>query len=142
MVQINQDPFEMVPSGGSPRTGTGLASRSIGAITAAESRDERQISLSAPAKPSFCEPRQLTLFSSGESSSTTAASKASAALCSATKVRTNRRSLSDRLTSSLITAGLVKGITPSSIRQLSGQPIRVLAFDVLAGGDAASPKRA
>ena len=65
-------------------------------------------------------------------------SRASNAACSATKGRTSRRSLSDRLTRSLIDAGLVCGTTPSSIRQLSGQPIRVLAFDTLAGPAVAS----
>lgn len=48
-------------------------------------------------------------------------------------------SLSDRLTQSLITSGLVKGITPTSIRGASNQPIRVLAFDTPAGADVGSP---
>jgi hypothetical protein len=78
------------------------------------------------------------LFSSGESSSTTAGKPESTAPSSGTRGRTYRRSLSDRLTASLITSGLVKGITPTSIRQLLGQPIRVLAFDMPDGGAAAS----
>lgn len=36
-------------------------------------------------------------------------------------------------------AGLVKGITPTSIRGASDQPIRVLAFDTPAGADVGSP---
>jgi hypothetical protein len=84
-----------------------------------------------------------TLFSSGGEPNTGLTNRTALnAPCSATKGRTYRRSLSDRLTQSLITAGLVCGITPSSIRQLSGQPIRVLAFDMPDGGAAASPAKA
>jgi len=132
------DPFTTAPCGGSPRTATAPASPSTGATTRRGSLGEPPVSSSAPARPSSCEPGQQTLFSSGATSSTTVAKMASAARSSATRGRAYRPSLSDRLTRSLITSGLVCGITPSSIRQLSGQPIRVLAFDTLAGGDAAS----
>lgn len=82
------------------------------------------------------EPKEPTLFSFGESSLTTAGSMASTALCSETKAHTYRVSLSDRLTQSLITSGLVKGITPSSVRKQLGAPIRVIASFGLAGADA------
>jgi hypothetical protein len=41
---------------------------------------------------------------------------------------------------SLITSGLVKGITHTSIRKQSGAPIRASALWPLDGGDADSPK--
>jgi len=133
-------PFPAAPCGGSPRTGISPASRSIAATTPPASQSAHQASSSDPAKLSSCEPPPLMLFSCGESSSTTAASKASTARYSETKVRTYRPSLSDRLTQSLIDAGLVCGITPTSIRQLSGQPIQVLAFAMPVGGDVGSPR--
>jgi hypothetical protein len=74
--------------------------------------------------------------------STTPDSRESTVPCSETKARSYHRSLSDRLTPSLISAGLVKGITPMSIRQLSGQPIRVLAFDMPDGVDVVAQKAA
>lgn len=112
------------------------------AITAPANPSGHRRSLSDPAKSSSCEQPMLTLFLSGGDSSTTADSKASTARSSATKARIYRPSLSDRLTASLITAGLVCGITPTSIRQLSGQPIRALAFDTLDGSAAVAPNQA
>ena len=84
------------------------------------------------------EPETPTLCLSGGSSSTPAGKKASTARYSGTKVRTDRPSLSDKLTQSLITAGLVKGITHTSIRKLSGAPIRDTALWPLDGGVAES----
>jgi len=76
---------------------------------------------------------------SGGSSSTPVASKASIAQSSETKARTYRQSLSDKLTQSLITSGLVKGITHTSIRRQSGAAIRASALWPLDGGDADKP---
>ena len=135
------DPFATGHCGGSRRMVTVPASPSTGVTTAPASLAARPPSLSAPASPSCCERPMPMLFSYGESSLMTRSrsKRASTARSSETRGRTSRPSLSDRLTRSLITSGLVSGITPTSIRQLSGQPIRVLAFGMPAGGDAASP---
>lgn len=140
--QGHTDPFVLGRFGGSRRMATDHAVISTGATTAAGRASGPQTCSSVPAKSSPSELPTPTLFSCGAGSSTTADRRASTAQSSATKGRTSRRSLSDRLTRSLITSGLVCGITPSSIRQLSGQPIRVLAFDMPAGGAAVSPERA
>jgi hypothetical protein len=76
----------------------------------------------------------------GESSSMTADRSASTAPSSGTRVPTNHRSLSDRLMQSLITAGLVRGITHTSIRKQLGAPIRATALWPLDGGAADEPK--
>ena len=96
--------------------------------------------MSGRGKRSSLEPSAPTLFSLGENSSTTADSKASTAPSSETKARTYRVSLSDKLTQSLIASGLVKGITPSSVRRQLGAPIRVIASFGPAGADAAKPE--
>lgn len=64
------------------------------------------------------------------------ASEASNAVSSETKGRSSRQSLSDRLTPSLITAGLVRGTTPSWIRKRLGAPILGSALWPLGGSDA------
>lgn len=51
------------------------------------------------------------------------------------RVALNHQTLSDRLTRSLISAGLVKGITPSSIRKQLGVKIPDTALWPLDGGD-------
>jgi hypothetical protein len=56
------------------------------------------------------------------------------------EVRSSRRSLSDRLTSSLITSGLVSGITPTSIRKKLGAVIPDSALWPLDGASADGPK--
>lgn len=136
--QGHTDPFVMGRFGGSRKTAIDHAAISTGATTAAGKASGPQTSSSVLARSSHFEPLTQTLFSCGADSSMTAVRRASTAPSSATKGLTSRRSLSDRLTRSLITSGLVCGITPSSIRQLSGQPIRVLAFDTPAGPAAAS----
>lgn len=78
----------------------------------------------------------------GGSSKTIAAKSESTAPYSETKARTYRPSLSDRLTQSLISSGLVRGITPMSTRKKSGQPILVFAFCDLGGVDSALPAAA
>ncbi len=135
--QGHTDPFVMGRSGGSRRMAIDHAAISTGATTAAGKASGPQTCSSVLAKSSHFEQPTLTLFSCGAGSSTTVVRRASTAPFSATKGRASRRSLSDRLTPSLITSGLVCGITPLSIRQLSGQPIRVLAFDTPAGPAAA-----
>jgi len=76
----------------------------------------------------------------GGGSKTIADSKASIAPCSETKANTNPVSLSDRLTPLLISAGLVCGIIPMSMRDASGQ----LTLDVVLrkqdGDNAEKPK--
>lgn len=98
--------------------------------------DAVELSLSDQEKASFCGQEMPTPCSSGESSSTTAASKASIAPSFGMNPRTGRVSLSDRLTQSLITSGLVKGITHTSIRKQSGAAIRDSALWPLDGGNA------
>jgi len=65
-------------------------------------------------------------------------SKASTVPSSATKDSAEVRSLSDRLMPSLISAGLVAGITPTSIRRGSGQGWLDLAFSPQVGATSES----
>ena len=99
----------------------------------------RDPSLSAPVKVLSYVQEKAMLSSYGANSSMTADKQASIAQSFATNLRTYQASLSDRLTRLLIESGLVKGITPMSIRQMSGQPIRALAFDAPDGSDAEKP---
>jgi len=98
--------------------------------------DESAANLSDPASISCFEPETLTPCLFGGNLSMTADSKASTAPCSATKADCDRQTLSDRLTPLLISAGLVKGITHTSIRKQSGAAIRGSALWPLDGGDA------
>lgn len=91
------------------------------------------------AKVLFSGPSEPTLFSSGDGSSMTAGMMASTAPYFVMKARTRRVSLSDKLTQSLITSGLVRGITPTSTRKQLGEPVRVIASFELGGADAAGP---
>jgi hypothetical protein len=86
--------------------------------------------------PSSYEQASETPSLFGENSSTTAAKQASTAPFSETKARANRQSLSDRLTQSLISSGLVRGITHTSIRKQCGAVIRATALWPLDGGNA------
>lgn len=72
----------------------------------------------------------------GESSLTDQDSKELIVQCSETKARINRVSLSDRLTPSLISAGLVRGIIPMSMRRRSDQLIPDGVSNWLAGSGA------
>jgi hypothetical protein len=132
------DPFEMGRCGGSQKTAMRPAGICIGDITAPANQSERTAYSSAQATRSSCE--QLTetpsLFGDIQFTATTG-NTASSALCSGTKARIKQHSLSDRLTPSLISSGLVCGITPTSIRSMSGQPIRALFSNAPAGGHAA-----
>jgi hypothetical protein len=87
-------------------------------------------------KRSSSEPETATLALYGGSSKITAYNKASTVRCSGTKVLTDRVTLSDKLTRLLISAGLVKGITHTSIRKRSGAAIRDSALWPLDGGSA------
>jgi hypothetical protein len=98
--------------------------------------DESAVNLSDPESTSFSEPATLTPCLFGESSSTIPASKASTAPCSETKAASDRPTLSDRLTPLLISAGLVKGTTHTSVRKQSGAAIRASALWPLDGGAA------
>lgn len=130
----------LVPFGGSRRTATCASATSIDGITARANRSERATLLSAPAiKSSFELPMAMPHLHGDTRATGKTGRKASNAACSATKARTYRPSLSDRLTRSLISSGLVCGITPSSIRKASNQPIRGLAFGTPDGG--AAPKQ-
>lgn len=132
-----------VPFGGSRRTATCASATSIDGITARANRNERATSLSAPAIRSSFELPMAMPHSHGATRATgKMGRKASSAACSATRARTYRPSLSDRLTQSLISSGLVCGITPSSIRKASNQPIRGLAFVMPDGADAQKPRSA
>lgn len=133
-------PFPMGRSGGSRRTAISASATSTGATIRRGSRSARLTLLSDPETKSSCGQQLATRLLFGDEASTAGTSKpASSARCSVTRASRYRPSLSDRPTASLITSGLVCGITPSSIRKLSGQPIRVLAFDGPDGSDAGSP---
>lgn len=136
------DPFTMARSGGSPRTEIGPAETSTDATTRRRSPNEPQTCLSDQATKSSCDQlmETLPLFGGGPSTDATVR-PVSNVRSSATKVRTRVPTLSARLTPSLITAGLVCGTTPSSIRKLSDQPIRVFAFCAPAGPAPGSPRR-
>lgn len=68
-------------------------------------------------KPSPCEHGLPTLFSFGDDSLTIADRRELIALFSEMNPLSAARSLSDRLTPSLFTSGLISGITPTSIRE-------------------------
>ena len=145
MVRVKDNdsaPFVMGLFGGLPKTATKPSSRFMSGITVPTNTAMAGNAsyVQALAKRLSCERPNRRRRSYGESSSTTADNKALTARCSETKVRTYRPSLSDRLTQSLITAGLVNGITPMSIRQASDQPIRAFAFSKPDGDDAAKRK--
>ena len=80
-----------------------------------------QRKLSAPVNTSCSEHGAETLYLFGESLKTIADNKELTAPFSVTKANTNRQSLSDRLTPLLISAGLVRGIIPMSMRAKSNQ---------------------
>lgn len=132
----------MALSGISRKTATDPASLSTGSIIPAGTG--KRASSSGRENISSCEPMQETLCLFGETTSTTRSQRkrASNARCFATKARTYRPSLSDRLTKSLIALGLVKGTTPKLVRQTFGLSIRDFASLPLGGGDAEQLKAA
>lgn len=139
------DPFLAGLFGGLPKTATSASETSTGGTTARANPRTSRTSLSVQVTNSSSEAERVTRHSRGAIRSTGAtASKASSATYSAMKARTSRRSLSDRLTLSLISAGLVCGITPSSTRKQSGAEgaVRVFAFARPVGRVAAAPTAA
>jgi len=126
-----------IPFGSSPRTETAASLHCMSGTKAPTNtgtggcaaclRDREK-------KSSFVtEPDQPDLF--GDLSSVTAESEESTAPSSVMRVRSNRPSLSDRLTLSLIKHGLVAGTTPTSIRKRCGAPIPATVFWLPDGGD-------
>jgi hypothetical protein len=101
----------------------GFAVKSMTDITAEESTlmEEGPQSSSAPANISRSGHGKEMPCSSGESLLMTADNKELIAPSSEMKAPTDHRTLSDRLTPSLISAGLVKGIIPMSMRKKSSQ---------------------
>ena len=128
------------PFGSSPGTATEPSSRSMSGTTAPINTRmaANGASSSGPERPLSCGPKMVTPDLFGGSSSTRAASRASTAPSSATKGRSYRRSLSDRLTPLLISSGLVAGITPTSTRKQCGAPIPDIASFELDGTDPAT----
>jgi hypothetical protein len=100
--------------------------------------DESEVNSSAQVNTLFFALEMPTPCLSGANSSTIADSTELTAQYSETKRQpdTGHRTLSDRLTPLLISAGLVKGITHSSVRKQSGAAIRASALWPLDGGDA------
>lgn len=126
-------------SGISQKTATDPATSYSGGTIPAGINSQRTACSLVPAIRSSSEPMRETLFSHGVSLDTAPMVRpASNAPCSETKARTNRPSLSDRLTPLLISSGLVAGITPLSIRRKSGAAIRDFASLPLVGGGAGS----
>jgi hypothetical protein len=109
--------------GGSQKTETRLQSGSLIGITpAADTKTAGNPScFAAPVRRLSSAHGKGMHFGYGEGSKTTAAKLALTARSSETKACTSLPSLSDRLTPSLISAGLVCGIIPLSMRDSSGQ---------------------
>lgn len=128
------DPFATGLFGGSPKTAISASETSIGGTTVQSGHARPATSSSGRATRSFSEPLTAMPPSFGEERNIDGTTKlAPNARSSATRARTYRRSLSDKLTLSLIASGLVCGITPSSTRKQSGQPIQVLALNTPGG---------
>jgi hypothetical protein len=104
--------------------------------------DANENCLSVPEKKSSCEPLMAMRSLFGDDSSTIPENKASVVRRSGTKANIGQATLSDRQTQSLISAGLVKGIIPTSIRKRSGQVIPAIAFWLRDGGSAATEQKA
>ena len=131
----SSDPFAMGLFGGLPRTATPAFETFTDDTTAPRNPSERATSVSGRGKKSSFVLAWETLCSHGDIPDTDGtAKKESSAVCSETRERTCRRALSDRLTPSLISAGLLCGTTPWSTRKQSGQPIQVLALGMPVGG--------
>ena len=125
--------------GGSPKMATDPALRSIAATTAAMSIETAETKNSSSGQENilFSEQTNATQCSFGASSLMTPDRLELTAPSLGTKARSGRHSLSNRLMRSLIIAGLVKGITPTSIRKNSGAKILVIASWSRDGGDVA-----
>ena len=102
--------------------------------------DESEFSLSVQVKNSSSEPNEPMPSLSGDDSSMTVVSKVSTVLSSETKASTNRPNSFDKRMRLLIASGLIKGITPTSMRNGSRQGILATAFYELDGSDADTPR--
>ena len=91
-------------------------------------------------RKSYSEPEQGMLFSCGDDSLTARDRQELIALFSATRDHAEALTLSDRLTPSLISAGLVCGITPTSTREKCGAPIPAFVLLLPDGRSVAQPK--
>jgi hypothetical protein len=113
----------MNQSGGSPKTEIRSAKDFLTAITADETIKtvEPLNSFVDQERKLFSEHGQVTLSLCGDVLRMTAGSKESIVQYSETKAEFVQVSLSDKLTPSLISAGLVCGIIPLSMRDASGQ---------------------
>mgnify|MGYP000376682756 CR=1 FL=1 len=121
--------FENGPFGFSQKTAMRPFLRSTSAITQPtniETVESANYSVD-PARKSFCGLSAGTPDLFGEIFAMPAAKLESIARSSETKARFSARSLSDRLTPSLISAGLVRGITPTSTRSECGAEIPDIA---------------
>lgn len=132
----------MCPTGGSPRTETARVLNYMNGTTAPiNTRTVGSVaSLSAPVSISSCEPMAAMPSLFGEISSTIPAKKVSTAPYSGMKGRSGQASLSDRLTPLLISSGLVRGIIPMSMREMSNLRTPDFAFLQLDTGSVASQK--
>ncbi len=89
---------------------------------------------------SSCEREQLMPSSSGDTSTTTPASRVSTARYSATSRAIRARALYAKRIKLLIDSGLVAGITPTSIRRRSPQQTLDFALSPPGGDGAAEPR--
>lgn len=128
--------------GGSRKTATPSQNDcSTGTIPAADTpMDATPNSSAAPERNLSCERGTEMLFGSGEDSKMIADKSESIAQYSEMRADANPPSLSDRLTPLLISAGLVKGIIPLSMRDASGQLILEPVLRSQAGGSADAQK--
>ena len=135
-------PFPMARFGGLPKTETGPASNSTNGTTVpTNTRTVGSGNCSAGRdRKSSCEQQMEMPFLSGATSSTTLGNLVSIARFSETKAKTKAPFLSDKLTLSLITAGLVNGITHMSARKRLRAKTPAIVSYVLVGSDAGKQK--
>jgi hypothetical protein len=128
--------------GGSQKTETMFAENSSTDITAANStKTEESLNCFADqGKKSSCEHGPVTLCLFGKNLSMHPVSKGSTAPFLETSRNINPASFSDRLTPLLISAGLVNGTIPMSMRDASGQTTLDAVLRPLDGNDAELPK--
>ncbi len=128
-------------TGISPRTETCPVTDSIDVTThQPKTQNPSKDSSLVPANISPCEPAVETRYLFGASQNTEKTGKrASSAHYFGMKQQSSRLSLSDRLTPSLITAGLIAGTTPTFVRHQCGVPIPDSALFLLDGHAAVDP---
>jgi hypothetical protein len=131
-------------SGGLQKMATPLPNNSLTGTTRGGDSvmEESQNCFAAPAKNSCCEHGNAMLCGFGEDSKTIADKPGSTVPFSEMKATIFPATLSDRLTQSLISAGLVCGTIPLSMRDASGQTILGFASKPLAGEHAGKQRAA